>query len=392
MRSIFISYRRDDTEGQAGRLFQDLREAFGADRVFMDVATIEPGVDFRRAIERQTQSCGVLLALIGRNWLLVADEQGHRRLDDPGDFVRLETASALQRDIPVIPVLVHGARMPRADELPDDLKDLAYRNSVELTHARWDSDLQLLIKALRTYITDQPSAPAAPQPAPVAAARRWLVPLAAALAVAVAGVAWYAFDSRQQAQRMHEQQAAMERQLLVERAAAAQAASEHAAKQAAQDKAAADRSAAEKGAEKRRPREQPPTGLRPSASPPTRRARRASVPPRRRPTPNGPLPRHSALRRSRPPTRPRPTSWPPNRRPRSVLQSKERPTNVPPASVPLRTVPPRTAQRQSVPAPNAPQRSSAWRRHARCNAASTMRAYAPAVSSGARRCPATRCA
>ena len=156
MRAIFISYRRDDTEGQAGRLFQQLRESFGEDMVFMDVATIEPGVDFRKAIEKNTAACGVLLALIGRDWVSLTDAEGHRRLDNPDDFVRLETASALRRDIPVIPVLVQGARMPRADELPADLKDLAYRNSVELTHARWDSDVALLVKALRPFTLVEP--------------------------------------------------------------------------------------------------------------------------------------------------------------------------------------------------------------------------------------------
>ena len=118
MRAIFISYRREDTEGQAGRLFDDLVEQFGKDSVFMDVAGIEPGRDFRRAIDEQVSSCGVLLALIGKSWLDAKDESGRRRLDDAMDFVRLETGSALKRDIPVIPVLVRGASMPRADQLP----------------------------------------------------------------------------------------------------------------------------------------------------------------------------------------------------------------------------------------------------------------------------------
>jgi len=151
-RGIFISYRRDDTEGQAGRLFEDLSEVFGAEMVFMDVAGIKPGIDFRRAIEQQTASCGVLLALIGRSWLTVTNADGKRRLDDLNDVVRFETASALRRDIPVIPVLVQGARMPRAEELPDDLKELAFRNGVEITHARWDSDVQLLTQALQSYV------------------------------------------------------------------------------------------------------------------------------------------------------------------------------------------------------------------------------------------------
>jgi len=99
MRAIFISYRRDDTEGHAGRLFQDLCERFGKDSVFMDVAGIEPGRDFRRVIEEQVASCGVLLAIIGKAWLTAADVTGKRRLNDAHDFVRLETASALKRDI-----------------------------------------------------------------------------------------------------------------------------------------------------------------------------------------------------------------------------------------------------------------------------------------------------
>lgn len=152
MRAIFISYRRDDTEGQAGRLFDDLARHFGEDSVFMDVAGIEPGRDFRRVIDEHVASCGVLLSMIGKNWLDTVDESGRRRLEDPSDFVRLETASALRRDIPVVPVLVHGARMPRAEQLPDDLAELAYRNGVELSHARWDSDVQVLVKALSPYV------------------------------------------------------------------------------------------------------------------------------------------------------------------------------------------------------------------------------------------------
>jgi hypothetical protein len=166
MRAIFISYRRDDTEGQAGHLFNDLARSFGKDAVFMDVAAIEPGRDFRRVIDDHVASCGVLLTLLGRGWLNATNETGQRRLDDPMDFVRLETAAALKRDIPVVPVLVHGAKMPRADELPDDLKELAFRNSVELTHARWDSDMEVLIKALRPYVQAQPG-PATPTAEPL---------------------------------------------------------------------------------------------------------------------------------------------------------------------------------------------------------------------------------
>jgi hypothetical protein len=152
-RAIFISYRRDDSEGEAGRLYDDLVRAYSDDSVFMDVAGIQPGVDFRKAIDTNVGSCGVLLAIIGPTWATIADSAGNRRLESPDDYVRLEIASALKRNIPVIPVLVHDAHMPALELLPDDLKDLRYRNSVELTHARWNSDVTLLIAALKSYVT-----------------------------------------------------------------------------------------------------------------------------------------------------------------------------------------------------------------------------------------------
>ena len=152
LQTIFISYRRDDSEGEAGRLSDDLAQTFQEESVFMDVNAIQPGRDFRKAIDECIHKCSVLLAVLGRDWLESKDASGQRRLDDESDFVRLEIASALQRDIPVVPVLVRGARMPRADQLPADLRELAYRNAVELTHARWKSDVRVLIQALRPYL------------------------------------------------------------------------------------------------------------------------------------------------------------------------------------------------------------------------------------------------
>jgi len=166
LRAIFISYRRHDSEGEAGRLFDDLVGHFGERSVFMDVAAIEVGRDFRKAIDESVATCGVLLAMIGPGWLDAQNESGKRRLEDPDDFVRIETASALRRDIPVIPVLVRGAKMPRADRLPTDLADLAYRNCVELTHARWKSDVQVLISALRSLLTEPGDRADAVHPAP----------------------------------------------------------------------------------------------------------------------------------------------------------------------------------------------------------------------------------
>src|SRR5688572_28515840 len=119
--SIFISYRRDDTAGFAGRLYDRLSARFGANRIFIDIDTIGPGVDFVRKIEESVKSSGALLALIGKNWLTAASLSGERRLDDPKDFVRLEIATALEEDLLVIPLLVQGAQIPSAVELPERL-------------------------------------------------------------------------------------------------------------------------------------------------------------------------------------------------------------------------------------------------------------------------------
>lgn len=158
MSAIFISYRREDTEGHAGRLFEALKAHFGQDAVFMDVAGIKPGRDFRKAIDANVANCDALLAVIGKGWLSAKDATGQRRLDDANDFVRLETISALKRDIPVVPVLVQAAVMPRKEQLPPEMEELAYRNAVELTHARWTSDVQVLIQALEEFVK-KPAAP-----------------------------------------------------------------------------------------------------------------------------------------------------------------------------------------------------------------------------------------
>jgi len=152
VRAIFINYRRSDAEGESGRLFSDLANHFGESSIFMDVVALDIGRDFRKEIDKSVESCGVLLAIIGKDWVDARNERGARRLDDPNDYVRLEIASALKRDIPVIPVLVRGAKMPLDDQLPDNLKELAYRNGVELTHARWSYDLQVLIKGLEAAL------------------------------------------------------------------------------------------------------------------------------------------------------------------------------------------------------------------------------------------------
>ena len=192
MDSIFLSYRREDSEGQAGRLYDDLVAVFGSDSVFMDVAAIQPGRDFRKSIDQSLNSCGVFLSLIGKNWLSAKDASGQRRLDDPADFVRIETGAALKRDIPVIPVLVQGASAPKPDQLPDDLKELAFRNAVELTHARWDSDIEVLIKALRPHISQSSPKPELErvQPGSKLRATKSLAVIAVLLAIGI-GLALY---------------------------------------------------------------------------------------------------------------------------------------------------------------------------------------------------------
>jgi hypothetical protein len=150
---IFISYRREDSAGHAGRLFDHLSDHLGKDRVFMDVSGIEPGLDFVESIDRAVGSCDVLIAVIGRDWLDCADSTGKRRLDDPNDFIRIETATALKRNIRVIPVLVQGAPIPPQERLPDDLKKLSTRQSVELSDTRWDSDVDRLVETLAKVLS-----------------------------------------------------------------------------------------------------------------------------------------------------------------------------------------------------------------------------------------------
>ena len=148
MGAVFVSYRRGDTEGQARALFNDLTDLVGEDSVFMDVDSIALGRDFRQVLQERLASCDVMLALIGPDWLDIRDASGNRRLNSPADFVRQEVAAALKRNIPVTPVLVRGAQIPAAEQLPDDLKDLAFRNGFELSHTRWESDVREMIKRL----------------------------------------------------------------------------------------------------------------------------------------------------------------------------------------------------------------------------------------------------
>ena len=156
---IFLSYRREDTWGVAGRLFDRLEQSFPAGSLFMDVeGGIKAGQDFARVLEQEVSACDVMLVLIGPNWLTVADEEGRRRLENLEDFVRIEVESALRFGKHVIPVLVHKTEMPRADTLPEPLKALARRNAVGLTQERFKADAQGLIKALEGALAEMDEA------------------------------------------------------------------------------------------------------------------------------------------------------------------------------------------------------------------------------------------
>ena len=149
---IFISYRRNDSEGFAGRLFDQLSSHFGEEQIFMDLDTIEAGEDFIEVIEKAVSSCSVMIAVIGRGWLTCPDEAGQRRLDNPEDFVRLEIQIALQRNIRVIPVLVQGASIPKSNQLPEVLGKLARRNAFELSSTRWRYDVESLIEIIEKVL------------------------------------------------------------------------------------------------------------------------------------------------------------------------------------------------------------------------------------------------
>src|SRR5580692_4408622 len=152
MAGIFINYRRDDAPGVAGRLFDYLALKFPRRSLFMDVDAMKPGVDFAKQLDNQVSHCRVLLAVIGPHWLDAIDKTGARRLDNEKDYVRIELASALKRDIAVIPVLVDGATMPAEESLSDDLKPLAFRHALELRHSRFSADADAIVHALEAAV------------------------------------------------------------------------------------------------------------------------------------------------------------------------------------------------------------------------------------------------
>jgi len=152
-KAIFISYRRDDSAGHAGRLYDRLVAEFGEDAVFIDIHAIEDGIDFVVAIDQAIDESKVFLAVIGKQWLLMADQFGRRRIDQDDDFVRIEIEKALGRpEMRVIPVLVRDASMPALEGLPQSIKSLSRRNARNISDDRFHYDVDQLIEVIKSII------------------------------------------------------------------------------------------------------------------------------------------------------------------------------------------------------------------------------------------------
>lgn len=148
MPRVFISYRRHDSAAHAGRIYDRLRDHFGAEQVFRDIDAITPGAKFAKVIAERIENCDALIAIIGKDWLSAEDGEGKRRLDDPDDWVKAEIREALTRDKLVIPVLVEGARMPKDSELPAEIAALAGCHAIEISESRFDYDTDRLLGAV----------------------------------------------------------------------------------------------------------------------------------------------------------------------------------------------------------------------------------------------------
>jgi hypothetical protein len=162
---VFVCYRREETAAHAGRVYDAMVSRYGERNVFMDV-DMEPGVDFVERITEVVSGCVALIVVMGPGWGTVEDEDGTRRIDDPDDFVRLEVEIGLRNGVHVIPALVHGARMPRREDLPPELQPLARRNALELSDGRWAYDVGRLLTALDERVTDETELQAGTRPEP----------------------------------------------------------------------------------------------------------------------------------------------------------------------------------------------------------------------------------
>ena len=152
MKRAFISYRRGPSTPYARQIYDELSERVGRDRVFFDIDTLEPGTDFLEVIERHIDQSGLMLVIIDPTWSTVEHPNGNLRLDDEDDPVRMEVSRALERKLTVLPVLVAGAKMPKADALPEDLKPFVRRQAYELTDTHWGDDMDELVKRVASSL------------------------------------------------------------------------------------------------------------------------------------------------------------------------------------------------------------------------------------------------
>lgn len=152
--TIFINYRKDDSSWNALALYNELQKYFSKDQIFKDFNTILPGDDFVVSIDNALRKCDVLLVVIGKSWLDMKDVTGKRRLDDQDDFVRLEVATALARNIQVIPVLFDDVTMPRPEQLPQNMSALYRRQFVEIDSKRFEDDVRNLADAIKKVLPD----------------------------------------------------------------------------------------------------------------------------------------------------------------------------------------------------------------------------------------------
>lgn len=164
MPSIYISYRRDDAAGHAGRLYEHLVFEFGLKSVTIDMDALEPGVDAADQLRKVVSASDVVLVVMGRRFAEITDTSGNRRLADPNDFVRLEIRTALERERVVIPVLVGGAHFPPFESFPNDIRKLVERQSIELSDGRWAADLARLIAVIHSLTGSRPDERPKPKP------------------------------------------------------------------------------------------------------------------------------------------------------------------------------------------------------------------------------------
>jgi len=158
--TIFINYRKDDSNWNALALYNELQKYFDKSRLFKDFNAIQPGDDFVLSIEQALSKCDVLLVVIGRQWLQVRNSNNIRRLDDPDDYVRIEIATALERGIQVIPVLFDNTPIPAPQQLPDNLKALSRRQAIEINPNGFEDAVKRLAVAIKKVLKEDDYAPA----------------------------------------------------------------------------------------------------------------------------------------------------------------------------------------------------------------------------------------